>query len=258
MPRRIVNFACLLLFFLPIKQGYCLNLDKAKAYFLSGDYKSAISEGERILSGSRDSSGIDELYYILALSYLKDGNFLRASDIFEIILNESRESAFKEEARLGLGDTYFFRGDFKNAEINYKMLLDNYPRTKYRAAAYYRLSQAGVKSGDTQSAKEYLAKLKAEFPANTELRFNKDLSLLSDPGLDFHYTVQVGFFASAQNARGLCDKLIQKGYDAYIEEAALKDGKAYRVRVGRLKSRPEASRLENKLSQEGYPTKICP
>ena len=29
---------------------YALNLDKVKVYFLSGDYKAAISEGEKILA----------------------------------------------------------------------------------------------------------------------------------------------------------------------------------------------------------------
>jgi len=55
---------------------------------------------------------LDELYYLLSLSYLKDGNYLRASDIFEIILREFKGSRFKEDALLALGDTYFLRGDY--------------------------------------------------------------------------------------------------------------------------------------------------
>ena len=82
--------------------AYALDLDKLKAYFLSGDYKSAITEGERVLAKVEDSGPIDELYYILGLSYLKDGNYLRASDIFEIILNECKGSHFKDDAILRL------------------------------------------------------------------------------------------------------------------------------------------------------------
>ncbi|MBN1913662.1 MAG: hypothetical protein JW788_04610 [Candidatus Omnitrophica bacterium] len=51
--------------------------------YLSGDYKAAISEGEKILAQAKDQDGLDELYYILALSYMKEGNYLRASDILK-------------------------------------------------------------------------------------------------------------------------------------------------------------------------------
>ncbi len=234
--------------------AYALNLDQAKIYFLSGDYKSAIQEGEKLLAKDANSPHSDELYYILGLSYLKDGNFLRASDIFEIILKEFKSSAFGDEARLSLGDTYFLRGDYDKAEERYNGLINNNPRTKLKAALYYRLSQVGFKKGKTQQAKEYLDKLKTEFPANLEMRLNKDLYSLSD----IYYTVQVGSFASYNNARNLSNKLINKGYDAYIEEVNTDDTKAYRVRVGRLKSRLEAMQLEKELSSLGHPTKIIP
>jgi tetratricopeptide (TPR) repeat protein len=237
-----------------ITNTYALNLDKTKVYFLKGDYKSAILEGEKVLAGATSTSGLDELYYILGLSYLKDGNFLRASDIFEIILKEFKNSTFFEEARLGLGDTYFLRGDYDQAQGLYKELLDANPRTKLRAQAYYRLSQIGFKKGDTQQAKEYLDKLKTDFPLNLETTLNRDLYSLSD----IYYTVQVGAFSNRINAQNLSQKLIQKGYSAYVEEINAPDKTVYRVRVGKLRLRQEAQELENKLTQEGYPTKICP
>lgn len=237
---------------------YSLNLDKIKVSFLEGDYKAAIREGEKLLAGQAQAGRSDELYYILGLSYAKDGNYLRASDIFEIILKEFKNSAFTEQARLGLGDTYFFRGDYNQAEGYFKELLDKYPGTKFKAQVYYRLSQVGFKKGDTQEGQAYLEKLRQEFPANTELIFNRELGALPDYHSDFFYTVQVGFFSRAENARNLTDKLSQAGYAAYFEEVALKGAKAYRVKVGKVKSRAEAAQLENKLLQQGYPTKICP
>ena len=141
--------------------GYCLNIDKVKICFLSGDYKSAISEGEKALANySGHPAYLDELYYILGLTYLKDGNYLRASDIFEIILKEFRNSTFKDEAKLGLGDTYFLRGDYDKAQRYYEELLNSNSRTKLKAQLYYRFSQIGLQKGDTQAAREYLDKLK--------------------------------------------------------------------------------------------------
>jgi len=238
--------------------AYALNIDKVKVYFLEGDYKSAILEGEKLLAGEAQSARSDELYYILGLSYLKDGNYLRASDIFEIILKEFKNSAFKEETSLGLGDTYFLKGDYDQAEGYFRELINNNPATKLKALGYYRLSLIGFKKGDTQQGQEYLEKLKKEFPASTELLLNRELATLPSYSADFSYTVQVGSFSELKNARNLSDKLIKSGYDAYIEEADLRDAKTYRVKVGKLKSRAEAVQLQNKLSQAGYPTRICP
>lgn len=249
-------FALLFGFF---TNAYALNLDKLKVYFLEGDYKSAISEGEKILAGAGASQGRDpdELYYILGLSYLKDENYLRASDIFEIILKEFKGSKFKEEAKLGLGDTYLLRGNYNKAAEYYKELLHSNPQTKFKAPIYYRLSEAGFKRGDTQEAKEYLDKLKEDFPANLEMRLNKDMYSFGSLA-DIYYAVQVGSFASYNNAKNLTNKLIAAGYDAYIQEINVGSAKVYRVRVGRLKSRSEAAQLENQLSGQGYPTKIIP
>lgn len=260
MPKKIVNFVLCVLCVLGVDLGYCLNLDKVKVYFLSGDYKSAILEGEKIMAVSGPySAGLDELYYILGLSYLKDANFLRASDIFEIILNEFKDSGFVEEARLGLGDTYFLRGDFIRAESYYQELINSNPRTELKPQVYYRLSQIGFKKGDTGIGREYADKLKDNFPLNPELRLNKNLYILADSTSDVYYTVQVGSFSNSTNARNLTRELTQKGFPAYIEETNFgRGGITYRVRVGKFHSRQEAIELENKLSAGGYPTKIFP
>jgi len=237
---------------------YALSLEKIKVYFLEGNYKSAISEGERIMAGATTRThNLDELYYILGLSYLKDDNLLRASDIFEIILKEFKKSKFREEATLSLGDVYYLRADLYNAERYYRELITNFPGSKFMAQIYYRLSKIAFKKGNTQQGRAYLAKLKKEFPSSPELKVNRDLYALSDTS-NIYYTVQVGSFSKVSNARNLRDELIKKGYDAYIEEFELRNRKTYRVRVGKSRMLSQASRLEKKLSQAGYPTKIYP
>ncbi|MFH1888511.1 MAG: SPOR domain-containing protein [Candidatus Omnitrophota bacterium] len=242
-------------FLLLAGNAYCMSLSQAKAYFIKGDYKSAVSEGERILAGyTGHHDNLDELYYILGLAYLKDGNYLRASDIFEIILEEFRNSSFKDEARLGLGDSYFLRGDYVKAQSCYELLLKSSPGTKLKPLIYYRFSQVGIKGGDTRQAKEYLDKLKTDFPYSPETRLYDDLYAFTD----IYYTVQVGSFVNLANARNLCDKLTGRGYDAYFEEADMNGTKTYRVKVGKLKSRQDAIDLKSRLSSDGYPTKIIP
>ncbi|MGE5197534.1 MAG: SPOR domain-containing protein [Deltaproteobacteria bacterium] len=230
-----------------------MELDNIKISLLKCDYDSAIREGEKIMANAGQSQGTDELYYLLGLSYLKDGNYLRASDIFEIILNEFKSSRFREEAQLGLGDAYFLKNDCDKARKYYEGLLSASPNSKFAAAAYYRLSRCAFKNGDSAQAEGYLQKLKLQFPLNLEVRLNQDLT----PSVAA-YTVQVGSFSKKQNAENLTQKLIRKGYPAFLEAADMQGTTAYRVKVGSFNSRQDAVNLADKLFQEGYPTKICP
>lgn len=265
--RKLLNFLILTFTFafllLPFTFSFALNLDKLKVSFLSGDYKAAIQEGEKLMAAAGHGQGLDELYYLLGVSYLKDGNYLRASDIFEIILKEFKKGPFLEQAKLGLGDTYFLRNNFLRAESCYKELLLVKNRGKYKAELYYRLSQTALKKGDSASAEEYRNKLKSEFPLYVESTLNQPEAQAQqgktfvDPAAAVCYTVQVGSFSKKSNADALRRKLSSKGYDAYLEEAG-GGKKIFRVKVGRLKSRPEAVTLQKKLSKQGYSTKICP
>jgi len=238
--------------------AYCLDLDKAKVYFLKGDYKAGIVECEKLMAKSTHSKDDDELYYILGLGYLKDGNLLRASDIFEIILKEFKESPFKEEALLGMGDSYLLGGDFQKAQGYYEDLIKINPRTKLLAQLYFRLSQAGFKKGDIRQGKEYLDKLKRGFPLSPELKLEADLPIFQDGVSEIYYTVQVGSFSKSANAKNLMQALTKKGYAAYLEEVNSPGGTSYKVRVGKSRFRQEAQDIERKLAQEGYPTKIFP
>lgn len=232
---------------------YALTLDRAKIYFLKGDYAECINECENILAHSGYSRNLDELYYILGLSYLKQGNLLRASDIFEIIIKEFKDSEFTKDAIFGLGDIYFLKSDYENAENKYKQILAINPDTKLKALLLFRLAQTSMKKGKWQEAEGYLAKLNKDYPLSFEKRMAKNLSLQ-----EFYFTVQVGAFSKVANANNLCKKLIDKGYPAYIKEPESQEEKTYRVRVGKLNSLFQARELEKKLISEGYPTRIYP
>ena len=248
--RYLVLFVICVLYIGIFTQAYALDLTKLKSSFLKGDYHTVIIEGEKMMAvTSSNTYGLDELYYILGLSYLKDGNALCASDIFEVILKEFKSSAFREQALLGLGDTYFTRDNCQKAEECYAKV-SNDPNAKFRALAYYRLYKCALKSGDSRQAKVYLDSIKQDSPFNLEVQSDKDLAGSGEA----YYTVQAGSFSSRDNARKLLRKLTQAGYPAYLEES----DSAYRVRVGRMNSREEAQELENKLSKNGYSTKIFP
>ncbi len=269
---------------------YAMNLDTLRNYFLNGNYKICISEGEKILAQATSSKDLEELYYILGLCYLKDGNYLRASDIFEIILKEYRNGKFKEVAKLGLGDSYFARRDYSKAESIYLEILKSYSRTKLKPAIYYRLSQLGKRTANRQTDLEYWAKLKDEFPQSPAALSNKEFFLgnggnipvvLNAPApavkpelnlpvpvgkpvapvdeiIAGGYSVQVGAFSSLDNAKTLTFKLKSQGYSSYIAKAVSVNKEIYKVRVGGFSSKQEALDAEKKLKAIGYPTKIIP
>jgi len=254
---------------------FSLNLDKIKESYISGDYKSAIKEGEKMMAGSSHvQTGMDELYYILGLSYLKDGNYLRASDIFEIIVNEFKSSTFINEAKMGLADVYYFKADYKTAEKKYLELLNNKSANFLKAQLYYRLSENAGKLGKINDVKFYQKKLKEDLPLNIEPRVNESILVIKPSDIEekipadssadkivaggIYYTVQVGSFASSINAKNLIEELNKKGYAAFIEENRAEDKISYKVKVGKLNYRQEAVDLEAKLAKEGYPTKIYP
>lgn len=242
-------------FFLYAVPLYALDLEQTRYYFLHGDYADCIREGEKVMAGAqRTTKGIDELYYLLGLSYLKDGNYLRASDIFEIILNECGDSRYQGEAKLGIGDSFFLQGDYTKAKQFYEKMLGDPLTAAYKPAVYYRLALIATKANDKEEAKRYAGLLKEEFPLSLEARLNGEFCSL----VDCYYTVQVGSFASQENAQHLMRELINKGFTAYVEEAGAQHKATFRVRVGKLSTQEEARNLRDKLSSQGYPTKIYP
>jgi len=236
-----------------ISRTYALDLDKAKVYFLKGDYQQCVDECEKVLAHSGYSKDLDELYYMLGISYMKQNNLLRASDVFEIIINEFKDSGFKEDAQLGLGDTYFLKSDYDSAENKYKQILESSQDTRLNGLVLFRLAQCSLKKGNWQEAQAYQDKLNKDYPLSFEQRLAKDLSVPQ-----FYFTVQVGAFSNMKNARRLCQELSDKGYSSYVVEPGTDNEKLYRVRVGKLDSRFETKELEKRLIVEGYPTKIYP
>ena len=169
---RISNFLicifCLLFHIFCLPLAHALNLDSAKVNFLKGDYPETIKECENILANAGSSSGLDELYHILGISYLKQGNLLRASDIFEIIIKEFKDSSFQESAVLGMGDVYMLKADYENAQNIYKQFLEQNPNSAFKSLIFYRLAQISLKNGNWQEYQGYSEKLEKDYPLSFE------------------------------------------------------------------------------------------
>jgi tetratricopeptide (TPR) repeat protein len=242
---------CLLL--VTATQSHALNLDKANEYFLKGDYENSITECEKILAQGKRSKDLDELYFLLGLSYMKSGDYLRSYDVFQIIIEEFPASRYKEQTLLGQADIDFLKSDYYVALIKYKQAFKLSTDSELKPAIYLRLVKASLKNGYWQDARLYTEKLKNDYPVSPETFLAK--SLLPE---DFYFTVQVGAFSKKENANKLRKELIEEGYAAFIQDTDSRLGKFYRVRVGKLEDFNDAIQLEAELKAIGYPSKIYP
>ena len=64
------------------------------------------------------------------------------------------------------------------------------------------------------------------------------------------WVVQLGSFASADNASALEERLKSSGYSAFVEKVLAREGVVYRVRVGPELLRADAQALRNQLDVE--------
>ncbi|MFA5092932.1 MAG: SPOR domain-containing protein [Candidatus Omnitrophota bacterium] len=250
----IKGFIIFLVFFISPAFLWAANLDNLKADFLQGNYRRVIFESGSLINSI---TGNDELNYILGLSYLKEGGLDQAQNYFKRILGAPGKK-FKVQATLGLADTYLLSGRLDTAQDVYNKLIQDDVNSSWKATILYRLSQLEFKKGNICQGNDYLSKLRRDFPLSPELRLTKGLSIMSlpEPAVinSNDYSVQVGFFSNSTNANNFKDKLLSKDYPAYLEESA----GGYRVKVGKFKTQDEALDLENKLTKEGFQTKVCP
>ena len=107
---------------------------------------------------------------------------------------------------------------------------------------------------DSQDTAEQ--KQAAEAKHNQPSRELKKSQVLQKDTANITYTVQAGAFKSSQEAGILKDKLVKKGYTAYIIQAeSKKHEKLYKVMIGKFPTRKQAEALSLKIKKsEGLQT----
>lgn len=228
---------------------YAGTLNRAEALYLQGSYSESIDECAINLARDRDK---DKAYYLLGLNYIKINHTEAAREKLKILLDNYRAGPYFDAARLTYADTYFIEQDYPKAQALYEDIIKN--RSASDSGAYLRLSQCALKTGNWEGAKNYADMLQQKYPLSLEARVSRELLEKQE----LFFTVQVGSFASAQNAKTLMNKLRHKNFDAYIDELASSNGPMYRVRVGKVSTRQEAEGLKDILEASGYPTRIFP
>lgn len=229
--------------------SYADSLGRAEALYLQGSYSESINcLGIR----DRDGKARDNVYYLLALNYLKISDTEKAREKLQFIIDNFKDSKYFDSAKLAYADSFFLEQNYTRAKELYEALIKS--SVKLSSTAYLRLGQCALKSGNWQEVKNYGDTLAQNYPLSLEAALFKELLKNNE----FFFTVQVGCFANLENARRLANKLKSENFDSYIDELSLSGNRLYRVRVGKLKSRQEAEEQKLLLEKEGYPTRIFP
>lgn len=225
-------------------------LNKAASLYLQGSYSESINEcGINI---ARDNSP-DSALYLAGLNFLRINDTEKAREKLIRVMDNFKSSRYLEAAKLAYADTFFMEQDYAKAGQLYEDMLK--ANSKLSSALLLRLSQCALKSGNWAKAGEYTDSLKQKYPLSLEANISSNTLKWID---NRFFTVQVGSFASPQNAEKLSEKLKKNNFDTYIEETGSGTRILYRVRVGKLNTRRQAEGLKQILEEKGYPSRIYP
>lgn len=195
-----------------------------------------------------------EALYYSALSDLWLGQYAFARQTVQKVIDSKPSGELQDKAALALIDSYYMEGDYKNSLNLAEDFARNNPKSEFSSSIYLKIARAHLKLADWDRGREYLQKIIKEFPNSVE-RFHVE-QLLQESQF---FAVQVGSFLDRSASESVATELQKKGEYAYVVETTSQDGKKfYRVRVGKFQQFNEAQKLETKLAQLGYPTKIYP
>ncbi len=233
---------------------FAMDVNTLDIRFLQGNFREVVSEGEALLRNAsyNDQQGLNKL---MGFSCLKINRPQEAKKYFQEFLRLSGKGGLNDEAKIGLADAFLASGDLDNAKRIYRAVLEADSGSKFKAAIFYRLGKIASRDGDNDKANEYLARLKNEYPFSLELKSQEGLEyFLTVRDEDIIYTVQAGYFSNSVNAENFRKKLLAKGYPAYLQCSS----GTCRVRVGKFNRLKDAVDLQNKLSRDGFATKVFP
>lgn len=231
-----------------------LSVNDVETAIIRQDYEQARRVAEDLLSGAPSEDQRLELSYYMGICSLRLGEFARAKKIFGDLSKTKKNVQLRDKAYLGLFDAYYSEGNYNKAYKTITRLLKLNRQSEFLSLIYLKLARVHLRLAQWYKACGYLTKIISEYPDSLEVHAAKQL--LNE---EQYFAVQVGAFLDKNRAERLVFELQEKGEYAYIIETVDQENKKfYRVRVGQLVQLEKAQKLEVKLSQEGYPTRLYP
>ena len=250
----INNFTqCVLIIFL--LSGFSSNqVSDIEKAVIQKDFKAAEKLAQDYIAQNPKDKEVDHARYYLGLSKLYLNEYAAAREIFEALAQHASDERWSDNAALGIVDSFYMAGNYPAAIDNAQALLKEKKDSEILSLIYLKIARANLRLARWGEARIYLQKIVKDFPNSLEVHSAKQL--LEEKQF---FAVQVGSFLDRSRADGIAERLRNENEYVYIVETIDKSGaKFYRVRVGQLTRLDAAEKLDQKLSQAGYPTRIYP
>ena len=228
------------------------NLPTLQAAFLRGEYEAVADQARAMRAVS--SVNQDALLYLEGLSAFKLRQLDRSRAVLTQLISRHPKSPWLAQAWMALGDSWRIAGEDERALSIYESLLRDPSSKALRPQIRFSIAKAQRRLGRWESSKQTLSSLVQKTPSLGEAREAQRILQKSE----FHFSIQVGAFASRANANRLRAELSRRGYETQIRRTSTQGRILHRVRVGRFASQQEAKVTQRRLLREGFPTQIVP
>lgn len=230
------------------------SLSDIETAIIEKDFKDAKVLAESFIEKDPASLEINQVKYYLGISELGLSHYPEARRVFREVMEFSVTDNLYEKAWLGIIDALGMEQNFEEDRKQAEQFLRKRPDSEFLSIIYLKLGRANLKLAQWSKAQRYLKKVINDFPNSYEAHTARQL--LAEKR---YFAIQVGAFLNQDRAIALVEELRNQGEYAYILETQDHQSRVfYRVRVGQLRSLREANRMQERLSNRGYPTHIYP
>lgn len=201
---------------------------------------------------------LPQMLWLESKSILATGRMEQALKGFRNIVELYPPSSWAAWAQLGIAEIYFSQGSFNKSIKEYTKVIDKYAGTEAFPLALAGMSRAFEASGEKDKAVLYMNLYKERFPGGIEVESQiqtQEVNPWKDSGTaekltGTKYSVQIGVFASQENADKVMKRLKSRGYGPEQSFKTIQNKKYYVIQVGVFNSLSEAQKLREKLERE--------
>jgi TolA-binding protein len=137
----------------------------AWSYYNLASYEQAILEFEKIKNNYPNSEFVDDAkYYIAYCNEKKLGYYVKALLQYYNFLDNYPDSEYTDDAQLGIGDCCYAMQQYNSAIEGYQKVLDNYPQSTLLSLAQYSIAQSYRKLANYEQATLEFNEVIEEYP----------------------------------------------------------------------------------------------
>jgi outer membrane protein assembly factor BamD (BamD/ComL family) len=184
-----------------------------------------------------------------------------AIKLFQEILTRFQNTVYAERALFRLGQYHFANGTYQRARQYFLNLLEQYPASNLAPQAAYYAAKSLLIIGNSPQIRDELSRCAEKYPGTWMANFAADdLAKLKSPA--YHqmsdpkkkpaapYAVQIGAYASRENAASQQRSFSQAGYAALIKEKIEGRRAYYQVLVGEFTDRNQARAFADEIQRK--------